>query len=779
MKNRDPIVRNVPQEGPTEQTQTVIFDAKAQILSLLQDESLMQPENLVLNTTNFYEPYQSKGKIDEILDGSWYQECVKTYNSNEFCVPLVLYMDKTGGDALNQRYPVFPLIVTTALFTRSVRMTSVAWRQLGFISNLDVFMSKAQRSQLPRGANCRNFHEQLKTILQPLTELQETGLLFDLKIGQSIKSVTLRFPICCILGDGQMGDAITGRYENHSRGIQRIHRSCHCMPKDAANTEKVCTFLLEENIQLMNVREDEESLHNLSQHKCDLAFFGMDFGGCPFGVFSAQPPCILHALCEGLVNYLVQSFLDKLLPWQKSLIDAKVTPWLRGFRQSIREIYPTSNFTRGITSLKLVTADEKIGILFSLALLCSSNLGRKILFEPPPRKSTNMTDLIHKQYLHMFEAVLCLEQTLSRTEGGFWKLEDRQQGERCLQQALKSMVDVLIKECPREEGNGWHLAKIHDVLSFPRYITRLGSPANFNAALGESLLRPLGKHFVPNAQFRRSEFTKQLAWRVSEQAIVKVALQKFGDCINHNAKREKVTGYSRIRTSSDIRRELELKLSLRGSMKILFRLGEQGAIHTSFFTDSKSSRLKLHSTIEEYIRLYMLDNGYTDLTGYTELRINNKIYRCHPDYWSGGPWYDWAFVAFLNMNNDEQRCPCKILLFLENREMNQNQDGVTSTPLIALVHCTGYSSTSSSVLFHRWHLETRGGRRRTSDTLCYPLYRTVPVDSIEEHCYCFEENPGIHCSYTQVPEILVVVPRREWPGKFYDTLQDDGSNNDG
>lgn len=771
--NREPQVKWVEQEGNKEGTYSVSFDASSQLESLLSDSDLMVPSKMVLNNKNPFHVYKSDGPINEIWDGSWYREATKDYGRRDFCVPIIIFLDKTGGDTQNQRYPVFPVVMTSAIFNRSTRNSPKAWRHLGFVSNSDIYLSKAQKRALDPGASVRNLHKQLHAIFNSLYELQKKGLWHFLRIGNKVKKVRLHFPICLILGDGQQGDDNTGRYSSHSRGINRISRFCYCQQTECADITTNCRFIVQKDIENLIKHGTDSELKRKSQHRCTLTFFRADFGKDKFGIFSIQPPCLQHTVAEGLVEYLLDNFIKILKPWQKAAIDECVYPWLRGYRQTIRSLFPTCNFVKGITSVKLVSADEKIGLLFSFALLASSKTGQKIFFNKPPHCQNDMTYDIHREYLHMFEAILCLEQTLARTEKGFWTLRNAAAGERELTNAINRLVQKLVKNCPRESGNGWDIAKVHEIRDFPRHITRSGCPSNFNAAIGESLLRPMGKHFIPNAQFRRKEFCIQLALRASEQAVCQIAASKYKNFVEYNPRKPKRAWESKARTHDNLVDDSDLQLSYntRKATKLLFRLNENNELNISIFSRSKSKKLFIHETVEKFVEQYMTENELSDLIGFFEITVNNCIYRCHPDHASEGPWYDWIMIDFAKRNSNIEEVPCKLLLILENRF--HVQEDPDSCPYLAAVQCCQFGPTSSSVLFRRWVLEHEVIGRGANERVGQPVIRILPVNSFKQHVYCFQESPQQQMSIPESKEdieVLQAVPRKEWPDLFYNTM---------
>jgi hypothetical protein len=108
-----PSVVPVKLESVAELSHVVHFDFAKQVLSLLTDMSLMQPDNLVLNEANvqadgsldvspWYLPYEGTGKpVDEVLSGRWYRDTVALHKRNNiFTCPIIMYVDKTFIDPM-------------------------------------------------------------------------------------------------------------------------------------------------------------------------------------------------------------------------------------------------------------------------------------------------------------------------------------------------------------------------------------------------------------------------------------------------------------------------------------------------------------------------------------------------------------------------------------------------------------------------------------------------------------------------------------------------------
>ena len=203
-------------------------DFATQLKHLLSDRTLFgNLDNLVLNHSNLPEslfmPYENGPNdcLDDILSGSWYADTVRRMNlgKNDFLMPILLYMDKTGTDAY-QRYGLEPVIFSVAILKRSVRNLSSSWRSLGFIPDQEL-RSKAEknrdRTSNMKGTSNRNYQQILRVVLESLVSYQHSGIPHQFNVGPYRKSVMLWPKVCLVMGDAKSGDCLTGRYGTHDK----------------------------------------------------------------------------------------------------------------------------------------------------------------------------------------------------------------------------------------------------------------------------------------------------------------------------------------------------------------------------------------------------------------------------------------------------------------------------------------------------------------------------------------------------------------------------------
>jgi len=110
-------------EGHQQPVQTISFDFKAHLKSLLEDPVLNQIQNLVVNPQDPFLPFSTENQCrSEILTGSWYQTACSTMITNpskQFCCPIVIATDKT---TISEKadYSSHPVFFTLAIFNKMV-----------------------------------------------------------------------------------------------------------------------------------------------------------------------------------------------------------------------------------------------------------------------------------------------------------------------------------------------------------------------------------------------------------------------------------------------------------------------------------------------------------------------------------------------------------------------------------------------------------------------------------------------------------------------------------
>ena len=232
----------------------VAFQFEKQFLDLINDiEIFGNANNLVVNKTgNPFLPYRHIGHSDDMNDGSWYKQTIQRLSDSEegfdsryeSLAGIILYADKTGITK-DQRYPLEPVLFSTSLIRRELRNYPRAWRPLGFMPDLESKSSSETTVNRAKDPSTmpKSYHRFLSYILKSLHDLQKTGLVTWLRIGDQVSYRRIRFEIQCVIGDGKSADMMTTRYGGHRVGCARISRSCLTPQHGCDNVLETCQYI--------------------------------------------------------------------------------------------------------------------------------------------------------------------------------------------------------------------------------------------------------------------------------------------------------------------------------------------------------------------------------------------------------------------------------------------------------------------------------------------------------------------------------------------------------
>ena len=237
-------------------------------------------------------------------------------------------------------------------------------------------------------SRCENLF--LDTVLHSFKEVQKDGSLdgVPLTLGNKTRTVNLKVPLAFIIGDIQSGDGICGRSAYYGMKAKRICRMCDATPAvyDSKEMDN-CNMLVLDDIKQMCLNKDEEQLESLMQSVNYQAFFDVDYGGSPGGVFTAAcPPEALHSLENGLVLHCLNQLFKEILgqPAKASLNDI-VQQWLtypkQCYMKSYMAAFPRLLFKDGVTTISDISAGTKMGILFAFVLAAQTNDGCMLLLK--------------------------------------------------------------------------------------------------------------------------------------------------------------------------------------------------------------------------------------------------------------------------------------------------------------------------------------------------------------------------------------------------------------
>jgi hypothetical protein len=266
-------------------------------------------------------------------------------------------------------------------------------------------------------------------------ECQKNPPIVRIRLGNEWKFVMVRLFLEAILGDALSNDVICGRVQNRN-GSLRLCRACHIPQGISHDPFHRCKFFVQRHIERIivaalgpesdpsfptygnvweafvteKIRQTGEvrprhvnSLRNkydlalrrrkeicsqilhtvLGSHVVDNAFFRTSFGNNPRGIFGATPTDPMHAVEEGMAPMILEVLIDPLPDSAKQKLDEIVESLFSksSNRSSQRSEYPRISFSGGYSSLTQLSADEKMGKLFALAIVAETPVGREILLQ--------------------------------------------------------------------------------------------------------------------------------------------------------------------------------------------------------------------------------------------------------------------------------------------------------------------------------------------------------------------------------------------------------------
>ena len=155
----------------------------------------------------------------------------------------------------------------------------------------------------------------MDTILASYVACQNNDSLENvtLTLGTATKEVNLKVPCFFIIGDMQGGDKICCSAPVYMDKINRLCRKCDVKGSDSGDPFVQCQKIVSSRILNLVQTNNTKELHNLNQYCVNNAWFKVDFGGCPYCIFSAACPVEpLHSLENGIMADCLKILYKKI-----------------------------------------------------------------------------------------------------------------------------------------------------------------------------------------------------------------------------------------------------------------------------------------------------------------------------------------------------------------------------------------------------------------------------------------------------------------------------------
>jgi hypothetical protein len=622
-----------------------VFDAKAMILSLLHDPSIMKHENFApgydIFTGDVLEDCECNQVYGEIHTGdAWIparnQHCGK--GGKFMPIALVLFGDKSHTD-LHGSLSVEPVSFTLTLFNRDARNLPKFWRLLGYIPNLTAGKGEANRQSAKD--KLQNLHNCLSYVLKSIRDINESGGIRTTVMGQNVHTkVWIHF----IIGDCEGNNKWLGHYPGNNSGTARPYRDCECSFSDMCNTNPTCmyTTLREmaeaQSLLQRNKKEGSAVFQQMSRYIIRNALLqpGLPMSDQIYGAYRMTPPELLHTSGAGLILYMFRSIAGTIgAGIGRDDLDRQHVRMMQSIQRQSERDFPRGTTRNGIVDGTKCQASERRGNLFSLTCIAHTHDGL-ILKEEMKLSDDKWRSL--KLFLRQY---LAMEEWFHSDNN---KLEV-QNARRKIAKVLKMLQELF----PRGEGtNGYNIPKMHGMTKMQSYMMRFGCAMNFFGGTGESSHKQFVKAPGQKTQRRVSEFAHQTAKQYHHVMVTHHALT----CMTLRGENNSV---------HDTAAMMHDRIVMEGKY----------TIHTSGgWMEDNTLRLN-NNLLGVYLRDHAEISQNNTITGYTHARIFDKdgiqsIFYAHPTYRSG-PWYDWAFVHFLE-GEEELYYPSRVLGFVETLE---------------------------------------------------------------------------------------------------------------
>lgn len=380
--------------------------------------------------------------------------------------------------------------------------------------------------------------------------------------------------------------------------------------------------------------------------------------------------------------------------------------------------------------------------------------------EPVPKKRKVATPLpcSRAQFVGLLEDLLIFHAWYKN--GSPLTLASNATAKRKVSTKIRRLVLKIVTLCPRTDGYGWRIQKLHDLLHAVLFMELFGSMENMDASHGERGLKTWVKIPAKTCQKRgQKTFLDQLSKRVHEGTIMgkaKISKELFHQVPTHVATQRKISCEDSFivgKPSCVVDRET-LECTWLGK-------AEKQTIRT------------LHSVVLLFLRKQWREVSPVQerCQFYTEARHKGEQLRAHPDFTQSGsgPWYDYVIINF-----EGEEYPAKLLCFFKRHTVDST---TTEGDPFAIVHsCALLEKTMGKTVTDRkaslrklritekWQLDTtpcrvHGGHK--------PKLYCVPLESVQRRVLVFEENPGLMERWEKPPCIWVMDSRKdEWHKHF-------------
>ena len=531
MKGLQPITKMVEID-----TETIIevatFDFKQQILSLLRDNDIMNPSNLIMEDPSIAPKFDSD-YISDVNDGEWYKSAYEYYNQqhgedpNRLICGIILTIDKTHTD-VKGKLCLEPVQFTLAILDKEIRKTnSRAWRCLGYVNDMETFEMKqacvdtTHDNKRNKSSNTENtkrkenipkkhtiYHKMLSAILESYRDAQDIGLVWEIPFQTGARVVKLVFPLCLCVVDMKGAKQLCAMKDSAKRPCVscNIHDllDSTCMPVLAEDMKKLFENSVDES--------DTSKLDNVSQYKIEKnAFSDINVGGWKYGIWGLCPSEVLHQFYEGILLYCLEDFMYTLSGQSKLQFTEGVQKVI-GASKSLgcKDLYPSGVFSMGTRHNAKMKGIEKFGCLFFYTLYLYTEDSKTLYFSHSNPKESSIK---MNKWRNLFEKCLYYHDWMLQTSF-------KRSALHLKRHTIKALHSLIIEVSKRKDNKGYEkVPKLHEFFHVIRNIQWHGPGIGYDTRPAESNLK-IHKDLSQHTQKHSISFCNQTANRLFEYTVV-------------------------------------------------------------------------------------------------------------------------------------------------------------------------------------------------------------------------------------------------------------------
>lgn len=679
---------------------------------------------------------------------------------------IILYMDKLALDR-HGHLSLEPVHFTLTLFNRKARNQPTAWRPVGYIPNLGLQSKAETRNALTGQEKVQLYHDILAAILRQLKTLTMTGIDgFKFRYGGEEHTGDLRFFFLVVLGDTEAHDKLVGKKADRSRTAASICRHCNIETPLLDDPQAPWQYTLQSTLDALIDAGDDGALSASTYHLVQTAWKQLDikFGGNPRGVNGATPSEPLHQIDLGMFKYEIKEFFIAIGP-ENCKLHSIIDEWARCvgrylLHQSDRDL-PRTYFPNGLSGGTKLAAHEQIGAVLVLHILLSMAAPFELIVN---YKNNDMTARKLRKWRSAFGLQLAWRAWLKQDFIPMTEITLATLGH-------ERLMNYVNKYAHRTEFMQWCIIKFHMVAHITRNALDFGVPANIDTS-------PMEHNHIDNSK-KPSKGTQQRADSIERQTATRyyenLVLQHATDVIGLRQHAVVIPHIPPATVNNTVLQGSRFSLTL-----VAAGPDDDDAFEYTFAWESRITMGCYSKSHIDWVAHHIgreLGEGPV-LMGCTEHTRKGQLFRAHPSYRGGAPWYDWAMFEWVGGDDSVYYAPGQIVMFLHINFVDEPMwfDGdkfcVDEPGLYCLVEC--FDNPLSNLDMDNLIVEERskavrvdvpgwGDRDRISDKCLY----LVSVESILGPIAAVPNVGGPPASF------ILVRPYQSWSEGFTKFLEGD------